>query len=68
MAGEFFSINDIKINAKKSDLIIINPSVTPEDRFIKVRSNADEFAYIKLTKEEVRYLGVFFSSTPSRNR
>src|SRR5581483_4171452 len=67
-AGEFFRINDIKINAKKSDLIVINPSVVPDDRYIKVRGDGNNLVYINPTKEEIRYLGVFFSSKPSKAR
>lgn len=63
-ASKFFSINDIKINAKKSDFIIIHLFVAPDDQYIKIQDDGNDFAYIKPTKEEVRYLRVFFSCKP----
>jgi len=32
ISNEFFALNDIAINGKKSELIIINPSIPPTDR------------------------------------
>ena len=42
-AREFFKLNDIKINAKKSELIIFNSSVNREEQFIKVGGDIKDF-------------------------
>ena len=39
ISNEFFALNDIAINGKKSELIIINPSVSPADKYVHMENN-----------------------------
>ncbi|EXX60403.1 hypothetical protein RirG_180210 [Rhizophagus irregularis DAOM 197198w] len=65
IANEFYIINDIDINAKKSELIIINPTVEWHEQNIELGRDR---SIIQATNEEIRYLGVWFSNKPSRRR
>ncbi|EXX60618.1 hypothetical protein RirG_178360 [Rhizophagus irregularis DAOM 197198w] len=63
IANEFYIINDIDINAKKSELIIINPTVERHEQNIELGRDR---SIIQATNEEIRYLRVWFSNKPSR--
>ncbi|CAB4403165.1 unnamed protein product [Rhizophagus irregularis] len=65
IANEFYLINDIDINAKKSELIIINPSVEKHEQIIELGRDR---SIVQATNDEIRYLGVWFSNKPSRRR
>ncbi|GET50235.1 hypothetical protein GLOIN_2v1790829 [Rhizophagus irregularis DAOM 181602=DAOM 197198] len=65
IANEFYIINDIDINAKKSELIIINPTVERHEQNIELGRDR---SIIQATNEEIRYLRVWFSNKPSRRR
>jgi hypothetical protein len=55
IANEFYIINDIDINAKKSELIIINPTVERHEQNIEL---GHDRSIIQATNEEIRYLGI----------
>ncbi|EXX52053.1 hypothetical protein RirG_256390 [Rhizophagus irregularis DAOM 197198w] len=63
IANEFYIINDIDINAKKSELIIINPTVEWHEQNIELGRDR---SIIQATNEEIRYLRVWFSNKLSR--
>ncbi|PKK66688.1 hypothetical protein RhiirC2_784468 [Rhizophagus irregularis] len=66
IANDFYLINDIDINVKKSEMIIINLSVERHDQIIKLGRNR---SIVQATNNnEIRYLGVWFSNKPSRQR
>ncbi|EXX62296.1 hypothetical protein RirG_163120 [Rhizophagus irregularis DAOM 197198w] len=65
IANDFYLINDININVKKSEMIIINPSVERHEQVIEL--GHDRFI-VQATNDEIRYLGVWFSNKPSRRR
>ncbi|EXX56022.1 hypothetical protein RirG_219970 [Rhizophagus irregularis DAOM 197198w] len=65
IANEFYLINDIDINAKKSELIIINPTVEKQEQNIELGRDR---SIVQATNDEIRYLGVWFSNKPSRRR
>ncbi|PKY36083.1 hypothetical protein RhiirB3_457961 [Rhizophagus irregularis] len=65
IANDFYLINDIDINVKKSEMIIINPSVKRHDQIIKL---GHDRSIVQATNNEIRYLGVWFSNKPSRRR
>ena len=63
ISNEFFALNDIAINRKKLELIIINPFVPPTDRYVHM---GNDNAMIKNNGcSPTRYLGVWFTDNPS---
>ncbi|PKY56455.1 hypothetical protein RhiirA4_476768, partial [Rhizophagus irregularis] len=65
IANDFYLINDIDINVKKSEMIIINPSVERHEQVIELGRDR---SIVQATNDEIRYLGVWFSNKPSRRR
>ncbi|PKB94727.1 hypothetical protein RhiirA5_438149 [Rhizophagus irregularis] len=55
IANDFYLINDIDINVKKSEIIIINPSVERHDQIIELGYDR---SIVQDTNNEIRYLGV----------
>ena len=58
LANEFYNINDIKINGKKSELVVFNCKEKQIE--IKVRENEDRVV-AKRGDQIVRFLGVWIS-------
>src|SRR5213079_3233221 len=56
LAQEFFTIWDIKINTGKCELLVINPSIHRDYRFITMGEDTNNI--VKVTSKEIRYLGV----------
>jgi hypothetical protein len=65
IANEFYLINDIDINTKKSEMIIINPTVERHEQTIEL---GQDRSIVQATDDEIRYLGVWFSNKPNRRR
>ncbi|EXX71294.1 hypothetical protein RirG_079790 [Rhizophagus irregularis DAOM 197198w] len=65
IANEFYSINDIDINTKKSEMIIINPTVERQEQTIELSRDRP---IVQATDDEIMYLGVWFSNKPNRRR
>ncbi|GBC53483.2 hypothetical protein GLOIN_2v1869978 [Rhizophagus irregularis DAOM 181602=DAOM 197198] len=65
IVNDFYLINDTDINVKKSEMIIINPSVKRHDQIIKL---GHDRSIVQTTNNEIRYLGIWFSNKPSRRR
>ena len=60
-AQEFYRLNDIEINPKKSELIVLNSKLEKEQR--RVTIGADRFEVkAKGKKELARFLGVWISA------
>ncbi|GBB94377.1 hypothetical protein RclHR1_23430002 [Rhizophagus clarus] len=58
IANKFFDINDIKINGKKSEIIIVNPKESnKDDRSLKIGKNKDKVIANK-GSVPIRILGV----------
>src|SRR5437762_6234639 len=55
LAQEFFTMWDIKININKCELLVINPSVHRDYRFITMGEDTDDI--VRCTQKEIRYLG-----------
>ena len=69
IANEFYDINDIKINSKKSELLVLNQnkkdkenSCIPEIKLGKKK----EVVQVKRGKEAIRHLGVWISEKGGR--
>src|SRR3954454_5851353 len=61
ISNEFFLLNDIKINGAKSEILIINPKIPEEERFLTMGSeNVIVRAVPK--KQDVRFLGVWINA------
>src|SRR6266542_1121638 len=58
LANEFFLINDIFINGLKCELLVLNPSVPVEERYIIIGQDS---TIVKESRQEIRYLGVWFA-------
>ena len=56
---DFFKLNDIQINGKKSKLIIVNPSITKEDRKINL---GNEWVQAEGKSKTTRFLGIWLSN------
>ncbi|RGB36530.1 hypothetical protein C1646_758003 [Rhizophagus diaphanus] len=65
IANEFYLINDIDINTKKSKMIIINLTVERHEQTIEL---GQDHSTVQATNDEIRYLGVWFSNKPNRRR
>jgi len=63
ISNEFFDLNDIAINGKKSELIIINPSVPTSDQH--VRMGRDNAIVKNNGHSPTRYLGIWLTNNPS---
>src|SRR6266496_3714433 len=62
IAHSFFELNDLQINGSKLELIIINSSRKPEDRFVDVGLGANAArVHAALPNDMVRYLGVYLT-------
>ncbi|PKK57798.1 hypothetical protein RhiirC2_871741, partial [Rhizophagus irregularis] len=57
IANDFYLINDIDINVKKSEMIIINPSVERHEQVIELGCDR---SIVQATNNEIRYLGSSF--------
>ena len=68
LAHAFFTLWDIKINIKKCELLIINPSVSNDQRFISMGDITEPSNIIRATPKEIRYLGVWFTSSRNAKR
>ena len=66
LAQEFFTMWDIKINTNKCELLVINPSVHRDHRFITMGEDADNI--VRITQKEIRYLGVWFSAAKNTKK
>src|SRR2546430_11380758 len=66
LAQEFFTMWDIKINTNKCELLVINPSVPKDQRFLTMGNNQNNT--INATSKEIRYLDVWFSSARNTKR
>jgi len=64
ISNEFFDINDININGKKSELITINASVPSQERNVIMGSD-NAIVNATLPHQPVRYLGAWFKSSPN---
>ena len=64
ISDEFYELNDIEINGKKSELLVINPYQTKHQKdkeiSIEVGKNKDT-VYAKRGSEAIRHLGVWLS-------
>ena len=59
LTNEFFELNDIKINGKKSELLVINSPIDTKDRHVVM--GCDNHTVLAAKKHEpIRYLGVYF--------
>ncbi|CAG8853881.1 3991_t:CDS:1, partial [Gigaspora margarita] len=56
IAEDFYKMNDIQINNKKSKLMIINPSVSKESRKIKI---GGDWLYEEKNSKVIRFLGIW---------
>ena len=59
IAEDFFKLNDIQINGKKSKLVIVNPSITKEDRKINL---GNEWVQAEGKSKTTRFLGIWLSN------
>jgi hypothetical protein len=57
IANTFYELHDIDINGSKSELIVINPSDPPEQRFVHM---GRERTKVMATNEEVRFWAFIF--------
>ena len=62
---EFYELNDIRINAEKTDLLIFNSLSNDSQKFIKIGSPPK--IVLPITTE-ARYLGVWFSSKDTKRK
>ena len=60
LANEFYKINNIEINGKKSELFAINP--THKQDFVIMGTNKDK-VYVKNKNDPTRILGNWFKAT-----
>lgn len=58
ISNEFYDINDIKINGKKSELIVVNPSVPKNDQLIRMGSD-NAIVTANDANAPSRYLGIY---------
>jgi hypothetical protein len=65
IAEDFFELNDIQINGKKSKLIITNPSEPKENRKIKL---SNEWIYEEEKTKITRFLGIWLNSKLNENQ
>ena len=59
IAEDFFRLNDIQINGKKSKLIVMNPSIPKTERKIKLNN---EWVLEEDEHKVVRFLSVWLNS------
>ena len=59
LANEFYDLNDIYINGPKCELLVINPSLPPDQRFILI---GQDNVKIEVTNKEIRYLGIWIAN------
>ena len=65
ISNEFYELNDIEINSKKSELIVMNPDkkkVEKEDQLAVIVGKNQNKVYAKKESDLARYLKVWISS------
>ena len=65
IAEDFFKLNDIQINGKKSNLIIVNPSKPREERKIRL---SEEWVCKEEKEKLTRFLGIWLNNKLSEKQ